>query len=153
MLKPTDTDFICGYLNPSVVSSSGSQSLKSENVSRLVPLANKRQPRMPILVVQRCGRVYPSSRFFKRRKLMSRNHHVEACSLFATALSPIRGQNTSCLGFSGVQRSSMFERLIAYCSSKTIDNLGNTCTTNGCFIYCGHFTIPVQIFVFNVTGT
>ena len=102
MLKPTDTDFICGYLNPSVVSSSGSQSLKLENVSRLVPLANKRQPRMPILVVQRCGRVYPSSRFFKRRKLMSRNHHVEACSLFATALSPIRGQNTSCLGFSGV---------------------------------------------------
>lgn len=102
MLKPTDTDFICGYLNPSVVSSSGSQSLKLENVSRLVPLANKRQPRMPILVVQRCGRVYPSSRFFRRRKLMSRNHHVEACSLFATALSPIRGQNTSCLGFSGV---------------------------------------------------
>ena len=43
---------------------------------------------------------------------MSRNHHVEACSLFATALSPIRGQNTSCLGFSGVQRSSMFEQML-----------------------------------------
>ncbi len=132
---------------------------------------------MPILVVQRCGRVYPSSRFFRRRKLMSRNHHVEACSLFATALSPHTGARIHLASdfqvSNGCQCSNrcyqhlrknpatrslrpragrflpvpwkntpQIERLIAYCSSKTIDNLGNTCTTNGCFIYCGHFTIP-----------
>ena len=52
-----------------------------------------------------------------------------------------------------MEEYSQIERLIAYCSSKTIDNLRNTCTANGCCIYCGHFTIPVQILVFNVTGT
>ena len=69
----------------------------------------KRTLREKMELVERGGRVYPSSRFFRRRKLMSRNHHVEACSLFATALSSIRGEITSCLGFSGVHRFSMFE--------------------------------------------
>lgn len=52
MLNPIDIDFICGYLNPSFVSSSGSQSLNLEKVSKLVPLKNRRQFLTPILFVQ-----------------------------------------------------------------------------------------------------
>src|SRR5690554_2213002 len=106
-----ENDFICGYLNPSVVSSSGSQRSKPAKVSRLDPLTKRRQLAMPAFLTHSLGKLYPSSTFFRRIKLMSLSHQVDACSLLATALSPRRGQKTSWLGFSGVHLSSTLEKI------------------------------------------
>src|SRR5690606_12706122 len=110
-LNPNEIDCICGYRSPSVVSSSGSQSLKSENVRRFEPLANTRQLRTPIRSVALPAKVYPTSTLLRRMKLISRSHHVDGRSLLAVARLPNLGQNTSWLGFSGVHRSSIFEKI------------------------------------------
>ena len=105
-------DFICGYIKPSGVFSSGSHKSNLEKVSRLEPRKNTRQLLTPTFFIQMRGRVYPTSTFFKRKKLMLRSHQVDACELFAAVRSLTRGQNTSWRGFSGVQRSSMFEKML-----------------------------------------
>ena len=57
MTNPPDTDFIMGYFNPSVVPSSGSQSLNVEKVRMLAPLTKNRQLLMPACLIQVAGKL------------------------------------------------------------------------------------------------
>lgn len=66
-----------GYFCPSLLPSSGSQSLKSEKVSRLVPIRYTRTFCMLMRDVSDFGSVYPISTFFSRRYEPSRSQKVE----------------------------------------------------------------------------
>ena len=93
-LNPAEIDFMIGYFNPSVVSSSGSHKLKEENVNKLEPLTNKRALLMPAFSVHLCGNDTPISIFFNLMKLISLSHQVDGAALLAKASLLNLGQNT-----------------------------------------------------------
>ena len=78
MSRPSETTREIGYAAKPYPESSGSQSLKSEMVKRLVPLTNTRQLFTTlVLPVPFLRKVYPISKFFRRINEPSLSHQLE----------------------------------------------------------------------------